>query len=187
MGYFKKLNILLFIIYFTGILHGYSTERKIGDVMQLALPITALTTTYCIEGMEDYVLPEGTQSFLKSYFTTISMTYLIKEITQKRRPDGSDYLSFPSGHTSSAFAGASFIHFRYGLKYSIPLYLLASFTGYSRIESKKHYIEDVVAGAGLAIFNSWYFTSPYNKKHSFNLNYDLDTKTIYFNLIKIIK
>ena len=173
----KNLNIL-FIIYLISTLYGYSTARKVGDVMQLALPITALSSTYYMNDTN------GTKSFLKSYFTTISMTYVIKEISQKPRPDGSDYLSFPSGHTSSAFAGASFIHFRYGFKYSIPLYLLASFTGYSRVESKKHYVEDVLAGAGLAILSSWYFTPSYNKD-IVSLGYNPKTNTLQFNLIKI--
>ena len=184
MGKLKKLNMkkifaLSFAIYFISISYGYSTERKIGDILQLALPVTALTSTYY---MNDF---DGFKSFVKSYFTTVSMTYLLKEGVHKRRPDGSDYLSFPSGHTSSAFAGASFIHFRYGLKYSIPLYLLASFTGYSRVESKKHYTEDVIAGAGLAIFSSWYFTTSYSKKYSLNVNYDLNTKIVYLNLLKL--
>lgn len=157
----------------------YSTERKIGDVLQLALPITALSTTYY---MDDY---DGFKSFMKSYLTTISVTYLLKEITHKRRPDGTNHLSFPSGHTSSAFSGASFIHFRYGFKYSIPLYLLASFTGYSRVESKKHYTEDVIAGAGLAILSSWYFTSPYDKKYSFNFHYNPNAKKINLNFVKL--
>ena len=123
---------------------------------------------------------------MKAYISTISTTYLLKEITRKNRPDGTDHRSFPSGHTSSAFSGASFIHFRYSFKYSIPLYLLAAFTGYSRVESKKHYTEDVIAGAGLAIFNSWYFTTPYaNKKQSLILDYDINSKMVKVNFIKL--
>ena len=185
MGYIKELMIrllfqILLIVHLISISYGYSTARKIGDVMQLALPITALSSTYCMDDSQ------GTKSFFKSYLTTISMTYVIKEISQKPRPDGSDYLSFPPGHTSSAFAGASFVHFRYGFKYSIPLYLLASFTGYSRVESDKHYVEDVLAGAGLAILSSWYFTPSYNK-NIVSFGYDSNTNTIQFNLIKYFK
>ena len=128
---------------------------------------------------------DGFKYFMKSYISTISMTYLLKVSTQKPRPDGTNNLSFPSGHTSSAFSGASFVHFRYGFKYSIPLYIFASFTGYSRIESKKHYVEDVVAGAGLAILSSWYFTSPYSKKDLINFNYNLNTKMVNLNFIKL--
>ena len=175
----KKIFKLFILIYFTSFILPYSLERKICDVMQLALPVTAISSTYY---MNDY---DGFKSFLKSYITTISTTYVLKNITHKLRPDGTDYMSFPSGHTSSAFAGASFVHFRYGIKYSIPLYLLAGFTGYSRIESNKHYIEDVIAGAGLAILSSWYFTLPYSKKYSFYLNYNRNSKMIKLNLVKL--
>tara|TARA_B100001750_G_C15307386_1_gene495407 strand:+ start:162 stop:698 length:537 start_codon:yes stop_codon:yes gene_type:complete len=175
----KAIQKIFIIIYFISFLTAYSTERKIGDVLQVALPLTAISSTYYMKDMD------GFKSFLKSYMITAGSTYLLKITTHKRRPDGSNYLSFPSGHTSAAFAGASFVHFRYGFKYSIPLYFLASFTGYSRVESKKHYVEDVVAGAGLAILSSWYFTSPYSKKYSFNLNYNQNTKMIKFNFVKL--
>ena len=127
---------------------------------------------------------DGTKNFLKSYIATSATTYLLKITTHRLSPDGSDYMSFPSGHTSSAFAGASFIHFRYGFQYSIPMYLLASFTGYSRIYAKKHYIEDVIVGAGIAIFNSWYFTSRYNKDYSFSLYYNPINKMVGINIVK---
>ena len=122
---------------------------------------------------------------IKNYIVTTSITHILKHTTQKLRPDGTDYLSFPSGHTSAAFSGASFIHFRYGLKYSLPLYCLASFAGYSRIHANKHYIEDVIAGASIAILSSWYFTSPYNEKYSFHLDYDGDTKMIKLDFYKL--
>ena len=174
----NKIFSSFIILYFISSAFGCSTERKIGDVIQLALPITAITTTYYMHDIK------GTKDFLKSYFVTATETYLLKIATHKLRPDGSDYMSFPSGHTSSAFSGASFIHFRYGFKYSIPLYALASFTGYSRVYAKKHYLEDVIAGAGLAILNSWYFTSKYNENYSINLYYHPTDKIVGINITK---
>ena len=142
-------KILISILFISTILP-YSDARKAGDILQMALPIAAISSTYYLDDSD------GFKSFLKSYTITAASTYLLKITTHKLRPDESDNMSFPSGHTSSAFSGASFIHFRYGFKYSIPLYFLASFTGYSRIYADKHYIEDVIAGAGLAILlNFW--------------------------------
>ena len=175
----KSMFLILLLACFVSASYGYSTARKIGDVLEWGLPLTALSSTYA---MDDY---NGFKSFMKSYATTVTATIILKEMTHKQRPDGSDYRSFPSGHTSSAFAGASFIHFRYGLKYSIPLYMLAAFTGYSRVESKKHYTEDVIAGASLAILSSWYFTSPYSKKYSFNMRYDINEKEASLTIIKL--
>ena len=128
---------------------------------------------------------EGLKSFLKSYIVTAGTTQLLKITTRKLRPDKSNYLSFPSGHTSSAFSGASFVHFQYGFKYSIPLYFLAAYTGYSRVESERHYTEDVLAGAGLAILNSWYFTIPYSKEYALNLNYIPKNKMVQIDFYKL--
>ena len=174
----KIINKISIAVCFISLLIPYSTERKIGDVLQIGLPLAAISSTYYMDDMD------GFKSFLKSYIFTASSTYILKITTQRTRPDGSNNLSFPSGHTSAAFAGASFIDFRYETKYAIPLYLLAAFTGYSRIESKKHYFEDVLAGAGLAIFSSWYFTTPYSKKHSLYLDYDKNLKIVKLNFYK---
>ena len=173
-----KIFQLISILCIISFSYSYSIERKIGDVLQIALPVTAITTTYYMDDIN------GTKSFFKSYLATASTTYLLKITTRRLRPDGSNYMSFPSGHTSAAFSGASFIHFRYGFKYSVPLYLLASYTGYSRIYAEKHYLGDVIAGASLAIFSSWYFTPKYTKDYSFNLYYNPISKTIGINIYK---
>jgi len=92
--------------------------------------------------------------------TNAGLTYGLKLITDKERPNGDKY-SFPSGHTSISFQSAAFMHKRYGFKKSIPLYAAASFVGYSRVESDNHYVEDVIAGAAIGIVSSFYFTEPY--------------------------
>jgi membrane-associated phospholipid phosphatase len=81
----------------------------------------------------------------------VSMTYtsLIKSAAQRPRPDGSNTLSFPSGHTSGAFAMASVFDAHYGPKVGIPAYAAAAAIGLSRIESNKHHLSDVLAGATL--------------------------------------
>ena len=76
-------------------------------------------------------------------------TELFKRMASRTRPDGSDQLSFPSGHTSTAFAWATVANAHYGWKAGVPSYLAASAIGLSRITNDKHYLSDVVAGATL--------------------------------------
>lgn len=77
------------------------------------------------------------------------LTMGLKEAFPTLRPDGSDDKSFPSGHTSVAFAAAGTIHNRHGWEAGLPAYLVASFVGLSRVEARKHRVGDVLVGAAL--------------------------------------
>ena len=127
-----------------------------GDIIAVTIPAIAYGSTYY---MDD---PEGRQQFYKSFATNAVATYGLKKAIDKDRPDHSDDDSFPSGHTSIAFQGASFIHKRYGLEYSIPAYVGATFVGYSRIEADKHHTSDVLAGAALGVASSMFLTKSYH-------------------------
>ena len=65
--------------------------------------------------------------------------------------------AFPSGHASSAFQGAAFIQRRYGIKQAWPAYVLATYTGWTRVDADKHDTTDVLAGAALGIASSFVF------------------------------
>lgn len=73
-------------------------------------------------------------------------TFLLKYTIRRERPDGSDRLSFPSGHTSNAFAGATVIARHYGWKWGVPAYATATFIGTSRMAANRHHFSDVVGG-----------------------------------------
>src|SRR5947208_1387868 len=75
------------------------------------------------------------------------------------RPDGSNDQSFPSGHASAAFQAASFVQRRYDDLPAWPGYVLATYTGWTRVEAKKHYASDVLAGAALGLSNSFVFVT----------------------------
>lgn len=83
--------------------------------------------------------------------------FSVKKISAETRPDGSDRLSFPSGHTASAFAAAEFMRQEYkdvSPWYGVAGYAMAVTTGYLRISNNKHWMGDVVAGAGVGIIST---------------------------------
>jgi len=148
-----------------------STTETVGDILQIALPLSAYSTTLYLSDTE------GEYQFYKAYGTTMATTIALKYTVAEPRPDSDNKDSFPSGHTSSAFAGASFVHFRYGLKYAIIPYLAATYTAYSRVASNKHYTHDVLAGALLGILSNWYFVTSY-KDVTINPSYTANYKGV---------
>ena len=117
-----------------------------GDVLMIALPAAAGITTLI---KKDY---EGTKQFGLSYATGFLVTHGLKRLIRKERPEGRNLFdAFPSGHTSSAFSGASFIQRRYGWKYGKYAYVLAAIVGVSRVEGPDgwHDYWDVLAGAAV--------------------------------------
>lgn len=120
------------------------------------IPAVAFSATV---GLHD---SEGRTQFLKSFLTNVATTGALKFVIARERPDGSDDNSLPSGHTSAAFQGASFIHFRYGWEKSLPAYAGATFVAFSRVHADKHYLGDVVAGAVLGSLSSLLFTDRFD-------------------------
>lgn len=92
-----------------------------------------------------------------TYFLNRSLTNNLKSLTKINRP-GSQYDdAFPSAHTSTAFAYATFFHNEYGSKsawYSVAAYSFAAATGVIRILNDKHWLSDVLAGAGIGILSA---------------------------------
>ena len=70
------------------------------------------------------------------------------------RPDESNFFSFPSGHTATAFMTATPLYKEYGFKgiwVSLVAYASAIVTGMTRILNNRHWIIDVIVGAALGI------------------------------------
>ena len=159
--------ILMFITFgfsllSVGNVFGSDVETE-GDVLAIAVPAVAAGMILAHKDKD------GFGQFVAVMGSTAIVTFGLKQLIDKKRPNGEDQ-SFPSAHTSLAFAGAGFIQQRYGWKYGIPAYLGASFVGWSRIDSKQHYTEDVLAGAAIGIISNLIFTKKYqDEKVAVNL------------------
>ncbi|NEU07284.1 phosphatase PAP2 family protein [Flavihumibacter sp. R14] len=93
---------------------------------------------------------------ISNTLTNLSVKFLKKQ-THRLRPDGSDHLSFPSGHTATAFAGAEFMNQEYkdlSPWFGVAAYTMASATGTLRMLNRKHWLSDVVMGAGVGILTT---------------------------------
>ena len=99
-----------------------------------------------------------------SFAIDAAVTYSLKPLIRSERPEGSDHHSFPSGHTSLAFTGASVL-FKETRHISpwigIAGYAAATAVGIERVANDRHHWYDVVAGAAVgygAAELSWYLS-----------------------------
>jgi membrane-associated phospholipid phosphatase len=111
-----------------------------GNTFYLALGITLPLLTDEDEG------PNHALRTLDAVITSDLITEALKRITHEERPNGSDDLSFPSGHATAAFAVAR-MESEYHPKQAWAWYLGAALIAESRVELDAHFVHDVVAGA----------------------------------------
>lgn len=93
----------------------------------------------------------------KSEIIMLGSVYIVKTLSNIQRPDSSDHLSFPSGHTAQAFLAASIVHAEFRDKsqwYGVGAYALATSVAAFRMINNKHWQSDVVAGAGFGILSA---------------------------------
>lgn len=140
-------------------------RNHIDDYVQFA-PFVAL---YAFEwaGMKPRTdWQNRTAIMIKGQILNLGTVYILKKVINETRPDGSQY-SFPSGHTANAFAGATLLSIEYGQNHKwVPYaaYAVASGVGVMRLVNNKHYISDVLFGAGLGILSikAAYWTHNYH-------------------------
>lgn len=108
-----------------------------------------------VKGRND--LANRTALIIKSELLVAAITFPLKKITAVPRPDTGERNSFPSGHTATAFAAATFMAKEYGhisKWYSIGAYTAATGVGVMRIMNNRHWVTDVLAGAAVGIFST---------------------------------
>lgn len=89
-----------------------------------------------------------------SYATLAVLTSVPKYCIDEKRPEFAGHNSFPSGHTATAFMGAELVRIEYGRWYGIGAYTIATGVGFLRMYNGRHWLHDVVAGAGVGILSA---------------------------------
>ena len=128
----------------------YNFHSEIDNYTQFAgIGLTVGLKLAGVEGRSSW--PRLFASSLASYGIMAGFVNGIKYTASELRPDGSTRNSWPSGHTATAFVGATILHKEYGL---IGGYTVATATGVMRVLNNRHWISDVLSGAGIGILST---------------------------------
>lgn len=101
-----------------------------------------------------------------AYLSMGIMVNAIKYSVKERRPDSGARNSFPSRHTATVFMGAELVRMEYPLGVGIGAYAVACGVGFLRMYNDRHWLNDVLAGAGIGILSAriGYWLLPLNRK-----------------------
>jgi len=132
-------------------------KTKIDDYSQFFGPVMTVGLKVAgVEGRSDW--PRLAASAAMSYGIMALFVNTIKNTAKEMRPDGSTANSWPSGHTATSFVGATILHKEYGLTrspwYSVAGYTVATATGIMRVLNNRHWVSDVLSGAGIGIMST---------------------------------
>ena len=131
-------------------------HTQVDDYVQFSPTVAAYTLKFCkvesTHNLLDMTILYGLSNVLAG-----GIIQGTKRVSGRERPDYSNNRSFPSGHTQTAFVAAEFLHQEYkdrSIWISIGGYSAATFVGIARIYNNKHWVSDVVAGAGIGILST---------------------------------
>ena len=124
-----------------------SSQSRVGDILGTGIPGIAIAISQIFLDRENGIA--HSEALFASFLTTSALKYT----NSRQRPGNpANRQSMPSGHTSTTFTTASALTSAYGWYGAIPAYLLAAFTGLTRISDDAHWYSDTVAGATIGIF-----------------------------------
>lgn len=146
----------------TPIFGSEETADDWSDYLDGALQVEWVATSLLIDDpqYQPYQKFIGQSSAL---IATSSITGVLKETVKRERPDGNNDKSFPSGHTSNAFATATLNN--YNLQHAnmsenkikmaqFSNLALSSGVAWSRVEANRHHLGDVMFGAAIGRFTA---------------------------------
>jgi membrane-associated phospholipid phosphatase len=140
-----------------------STEKNIetlGTGVAIAMPIIAGSISLY---KDDWT---GAAQLTAETIMTVGTAYALKQIVRERRPDGSDYQSFPSETTALSASGSSYLWGRYGWQYGLPAFFATQFVSYSRVQAKQHHWYDTLASSAISAGYGYVLTTPFKKRYN---------------------
>ncbi|PCI72687.1 MAG: phosphatase PAP2 family protein [Gammaproteobacteria bacterium] len=154
---FPLVTLIMLTVFLASNVSAVDRTEEIGDDLLKLVVASSFASSVVFENST-----EGSIQMLKSFVASQIIVESFKRGINKTRPNGWCCESAASGHASSSFVSAAFIHKRYGWQYAIPSYIASTYVSYSRVSADKHYTEDVVLGATIGILSAFYFTENYN-------------------------
>jgi membrane-associated phospholipid phosphatase len=143
--------------------NGNPTITSAGTDLAIALPVIAGGIAFYKDDWHG-IAQLGAETAL-----TVGTALALKQLVRERRPDGSDYQSFPSDTTALAASGSTFLWSRYGWQYGLPAFVTTQFVAYSRVQAKEHHWYDTLASSALSIGYAQFVTTRFHR------NYRIDT------------
>ena len=176
------------------------TQTKIDNYLQWT-PDLILYTADVFTGKHRNNVFNQTKYLVISQLATSGIVQFLKYTTKITRPNGGTH-SFPSGHTSNAFTEATVLYHEFS-ESSMPValsgYAVASATGVLRVTNNRHWVPDVLVGAGIGILvaNLVYYIEPFKNWDPFRLSkkdnitilpaFDAGNKSYMFTVIVKLK
>ncbi len=171
-----KKAFLLLIGWLLSVGNAFGQGEFIDDMLQHA-PMGAVFALRAFDGDHGRRWEHLALTAAGSYAAATATTYSLKHIVCERRPDKSDRRSFPSGHATYAFAGATMLRHEYGHLspwVTIGGYGVATLVALDRVRQDRHYLHDVCAGAVIGVAStelSYYLTNKYLRSRNVALSF----------------
>ncbi|MDR0834000.1 MAG: phosphatase PAP2 family protein [Candidatus Symbiothrix sp.] len=170
------------------------THIKVDDLLQYA-PVLGMYIADMAGVKAKNSAWNQTKYLAFSQLTCAVLVQTLKYTVREQRPNDGAYNSFPSGHTSVAFVGATVLFHEFK-ETNKPIaysgFVVATAVGALRVTNRKHWVSDVLAGAGIGILSAnlvYYFEplknwQPFSKSGKIALSpyYNADSAGLSFAL-----
>lgn len=118
------------------------------------IPVISAFALGCTGIKARHDLVDRTFIVATSYAAMGLLVNIPKRLVDEKRPSFGGHNSFPSGHTATAFMGAELVRIEYGNAYGAGAYAIATAVGFMRMYNGRHWLSDIVAGAGVGILSA---------------------------------